>query len=181
VTLAEAKSHLRVEHDEEDSDIRGLIAGAEDWFQQETGRQFVDKTFIEYRDNFANTMQLPHPPLDSVTSIVYVDTSGTTQTLATATYCVVDTDVEPGEVRLAYGQSWPALRGTPERDVRITYKAGYGASGDEVPHSLKTGVKMLAGHWYEHREAASDGRPPTEIPLGVQAIAWQYKVPGADS
>ena len=46
------------------------------------------------------------PPLQSVTTVTYVDPSGTTQTLASNRY-VVDVNNEPGRMAPSVGSVWP--------------------------------------------------------------------------
>ncbi|HEV2294088.1 MAG TPA: head-tail connector protein [Tepidisphaeraceae bacterium] len=50
------------------------------------------------------------------------------------------------------------------------------AEMDEVPQLLKQGILLLAGHWYESREAATDRRI-TAIPFAIESIVWQYARP----
>jgi len=119
----EVKDWLRVTHTSDDTLIEALIQAAMRHVEGEIGRKLMTYSETEYRDDFASEMPLPNNPLQSVASIVYVSTAGTTATAAASLYDV-DTNNVIGAVRLAYGQTWPSLRGDPD-GVRITYAAGY--------------------------------------------------------
>lgn len=50
-----------------------------------------------------------------------------------------------------------------------------------VPEGLQAAMKLLIGHWYEHREAYSEGRPLIEVPQAIESLLWQYRMLEADS
>jgi uncharacterized phiE125 gp8 family phage protein len=87
--------------------------------------------------------------LQSVTSIIYVATDGTSTTLATTEY-QVDATTEPGRVAPAYGKIWPVTRAQMSA-VTVVFVAGYGAAS-AVPDLIKTAMRLLVGCWYEQRE-----------------------------
>ena len=146
VSLAEAKLHLRVDHTDEDVMIAGLVTAAREWCESFTGRQFCLATWQLKRDVFAATVELPHPPLSSFTSITYTDTAGASQTLASTVYTVNSSGIFP-RVYLAYGQTWPAVRDIPDA-VTYNYIAGYGSTAASVPHSIKQAVKVMIEKLY---------------------------------
>jgi len=127
ISLAQAKLHLRLDTTEigttEDQLLRSYIASARSFCEQYQNRAYIYQTITAKRDDFKAAMQLPRPPLISVDSISYLDNNGDSQTLATS-YYDVDTTTQPGKITLAYGQTWPSLRGD-HHGVTITYKAGY--------------------------------------------------------
>ena len=175
--LADVKLHLRETGTAQDDLITALIADARIQAEEITRRAFITQSWTLYLDAFppylrdgrmvsywptmvdphaptgavAFVIDLPRPPLQSVTSITYFDPSGTSQTLDPALY-LVDAVSEPARVMPAPGQSWPA---TQERvnAVAIEYVAGYGAAGDVVPESLKSWMKLRIGSLYENRES----------------------------
>lgn len=62
-----------------------------------------------------------------------------------------------------------------ERHLGILIEETYGGVGqDPVPPSLVQAVLLLAAHWYEHREGASEGAV-REIPFGVREIITEYR------
>jgi uncharacterized phiE125 gp8 family phage protein len=176
VSLAEAKAHLRVLHDEDDDYITALIAQATEHLEGRNGivgRAMVTQSW-EYRiDAFpsCNRIELPMPPLQTVASIKYIDSDGVEQTLATSVYAV-DTGTLVGQVRLKYGQSWPATR-AEEFAVRITFTAGYGAAS-AVPAPLKAAMKLLIGHWYVNRDMGMD--LPQGAPFAIEALITPYRL-----
>lgn len=119
-------------------------------------------------------LRLPRPPLQAVTSVQYVDQSGTLVTWASSNY-VVDPDSLPGRLHLAYGVSWPSPR-CQANAVRVTYTAGYGDAGDAVPEALRHALKLLVGAWYEHREPLVTGAIATTLPFSVQALLGPFRV-----
>jgi acyl-coenzyme A synthetase/AMP-(fatty) acid ligase len=99
----------------------------------------------------------------SYVTITYVDSAGTTQTLATSDYIVSYRD-NPSCISEAYSATWPDTRNY-ENDVTVTYTVGTTAT----PVTVKHAVNMLVGHWYNNREAMSD-KSMQDVPLGFLAL-----------
>lgn len=178
ITTTEAKNHLKVDFSDDDSYIDDLIQAARETCEQWTGRALITQTLRIKLDEFPRSIdwntgsvnhriRVPSPPLIAVSSIVYTDTAGASQTLSSSTY-TVDSDAEPGIIVPAYGEVWPSTRTIPNAVV-ITYTAGYGSASD-VPRALKQGMMLLIGQWYDVRQAVVTGTIATEIPMGVQAL-----------
>jgi hypothetical protein len=143
VTLAEAKEQTRVSGSDEDSHLNLCIAAAREYCETYQGRAYVTQTWKVMLDRFPNageewradkgfvtaehttdpgTILLPRAPLQYVTSIAYVDTNGTTQTLSASDY-TVDTASEPGRITPAYNESYPSTR-EQANAVTVTFNAG---------------------------------------------------------
>jgi uncharacterized phiE125 gp8 family phage protein len=174
VSLVEAKLHLRVDISDDDAYITGLITAARIYFEATARRALISQTWRLSLDAWpcSDEIALPRPPLQSVTSIIYKDDVGAQTTLASASY-IVDTDSEPGRVVLAYGESWPSGVLYPANPIQITYVAGYGDEGSDVPEQVRQAIKLLVSHWYENREpVVASGAVPKAIPLGVDSLIW---------
>lgn len=153
VGLEELKDHLRVTHDEEDSEIATYGLAAEEAVEAELSRALITQTWVLKLDRFPCwEIKMPRPPLQSVTSVQYLDSAGATQTLATSVY-TVDTTSTPGRIHLAYEQEWPTTQDVPNA-VIVTYKAG-GTTAADVPHPTRQMVKLLVGEMYENRETGA--------------------------
>lgn len=111
---------------------------------------------------------LLHPnPVATVTSVQYVDTGGTTQTLTVDTDYTVDLKHRPARIVPAYTTSWPVSRGHIN-DVIVTFTAGYGAEKD-IPPQTKQALLLMVGYWFRNRESAGSGSM-TEIPFATKAL-----------
>jgi uncharacterized phiE125 gp8 family phage protein len=154
--LAQAKAHLRVDSEDENALISGLITTARQMVETFTGRVLMRQERDVILPGFTDPMRLG-APLASVTSITYVDADGATQTLAPTEYLVIAPTAQPepaGFVTLAYDKSWPTTR---EQVNAVTIRAALGyATPDAVPASLRAAVLLLIGDLYENREAQSD-------------------------
>lgn len=175
VSRAEAKLHLRVSDTTDDDLIDTLIAAARTHVENVTGRQLITATWTLYLESWPARLQLPHPPLQSVTSITYVDFNGDTQTLSTGLYDVNVYPTGDGEVVRGYTDSWPAVRGHLN-DVTVTYVAGYGDAATDVPAAIVQACQLLIGHWYANREAVVTGTISTEIQFTVDALLSPYRL-----
>lgn len=168
VTLAEAKLHLRgVDHSDEDNLITSLIKAARQWCEEYQNRAYITQTITWKLDRFPREFIVPRPKLQSVTSIKYIDADGSEQTLDSS-YYNVDIYSEPARIALAYGQSWPLLRGDIN-SVEVIFVAGYGDAANDVPDKTKAAMKLLIAHLYEHREDVSTLRHEN-IPFGVKSL-----------
>lgn len=189
VTLAEAKAHCKEELPDNDALLAGYILAARQHVENETQRAIITQTFDYkaastdglwpvYWDGqcYTTGIKLPMPPLQSVTSVNYVDTSGNPQLLATDQYQVVKTngDSLEGIVVPAYGVAWPGLR--PIFDaVTVRFTSGYGGL-ESVPHAIRQAILMLVGEWFAHREAVISGTIIAELPLAVRALLAPFRV-----
>ena len=174
VTTAEAKEHLRITHSEEDTYIDRLITMAREWAEAFTSRGFINQTWVLKLAYFPSVILLPRSPVSSITSIAYVDTAGSSQTLASSVYAS-DTNQEPGTIREAYGQSWPAIRSqSSPLPVTVTYVAGYGTAASSVPASIRQAILVLIGTSYEFREDLSD-KPAIHVPEAAERLLWPYR------
>ena len=169
VTRQEVKDHLRIDSDLEDTHLDLLIKAARQHCENAIHRAFVTQTWRLKLDHVpcGTTITFPNPPLLTVSSFAYVDTSGSSTTWSSTNYTVA-ADADPGRLMLAYNASWPAVRTQPEA-ITITYTAGYGAAS-AVPQTLKHAVKMLVAHWYENREPVLTGSIVADMPMSVDAL-----------
>lgn len=176
VSLAEAKLHLRVEHDSEDALIETLIAAATgnlDGKDGILGRALMPQTWRMKLSAFpADDIVLPLPPLISVDSIGYTDSDDAAQTFEDFTVDLADGTITPDD-------AWPT--GT---DVVVTFTAGYpGEETDSppgpngVPAPIKQAILLLVGHWYANREAVTP-QAANELPMAVQWLINPYRRPG---
>ena len=186
VTLVEAKAFLNVTTADDDTLITSLIAAARAEIDGEDGwlgRALVTQTWDLLLDRFPggslrnpwSAIFAPLPPLQSVTSLKYLDTAGVEQTLATAKY-TVDAKSEPGRIVPAYGESWPSTRDVPNA-VTLRFVAGYGAAA-AVAEPLKRWIKSRVATLYGFREPVVVGTITSDIEtVGDEAIL-SYRVWG---
>jgi uncharacterized phiE125 gp8 family phage protein len=99
---------------------------------------------------------LPCPPVQSVTSIAYLDGNGDTQTLAASAYTLVNNGANKSEIAPAYGTVWPETRDI-EAAVTVTWVAGYGATAADVPPDIVAAGLLLLQDLYENRTAQELG------------------------
>lgn len=172
ITTAEAKMHLRVDSSAEDTLIDALITTAREMAESHTGRQFITATYELKIDDFPDEggdIYIPRTPLITLTSIEYVDTSGTTQTLSTTIYDVLSDDTQACVV-LKPSKAWPITQSMKRHAVTVTFNAGYGAAASAVPKSAHSAMLLIIGNLFENREAVVTGTIATALPLGVRSL-----------
>jgi uncharacterized phiE125 gp8 family phage protein len=182
ISLQEAKEHCRIDLDNEDALIGGYIAAARQHVENVTARQLLTAVWALKLDGWPCWIDVPRPPLQSVSgvpvvAITYVDADGATQTLATTDYRVdapSGPTCERGRIEPAYGVSWPSLRGVLN-SVTVTFSAGYGATGDTVPMALRQAMLLAIAHWYRNREHVVTDTNAIELPLTVKELLRPFK------
>lgn len=172
VSTAEAKTHLAVEHTEHDTFITSLIDAVTAELDGRFGylrRALVTQTWRYSLPFFpaCRKIELPLPPLQSVTSVKYYDGNGDEQTLSTDSYRVVS-NAFVGYIELVPAQSWP---GTAYRSdaVTIEYVAGFGDAAD-VPANIKAAMLLRIGELYA-------GRGDGDAPEGMGKAAARLLAP----
>lgn len=192
ITLEEAWHHLRIDTfpntDSPPVTVSGDdvwletigIPAARNWAEGYVGRSLVTQTLELVGTAFpSDYFELPFGPVQSVTSVIYDDEDDIEQTMDPADY-VLNTDVSPPRVQLAYGvDAWPTARDA-YNSVRVRYVAGYTPAGDSpatynITPSLKIGVLLMLGHLYENRET-TQAATLIEIPLGARVFLDKDRV-----
>lgn len=154
VSLADAKAAQRIETDEEDTLLEVYLGAAVGYVEQVTGLSLATQTLKLRAWGFEDaTFRLPAAPVQSITSIKYLDTDGAEQTLDPTDYVPTLVGLSP-IVSRAYNKCWPSHRVQPG-SVTVTVQAGY-ADG-ALPLPLKQAVFLIFGDWYANREQAASG------------------------
>lgn len=172
VTLQEAKDHLRVTTTDEDALISELITSARQQAETFLRRALLTQTWALYLDSFPDQIELPNSPVQSVTSIKYIDVDGVEQTLSTLQYDV-HTQNEPALIVPAYGKTWPSIR-SQLNAITVEFVAGWQIQ-QSVPGPIKSALLLIIGHLYENRENASPLNMH-QLPYGANALLFPYRI-----
>lgn len=136
VSLADARSHARVNGTDMDSDIevrvRALAAEAEHY----TGRVIINRTYRVTLPSFPARIELPASPVAAVSGIEFVGEDGFSNILDPSAY-VVDDSSEPGYIDPASGVPWPATQADRSNAVTVTVVCGYGDDESTTPAAFK--------------------------------------------
>ena len=194
VLLADLKTFLRIDSGDTTNDtlLTSLNTAARVWAEAYTRRRFITQTLRLLADSFTypvsysfdatQTIKLPCPPVQSITTLQYFDANGNTVILNQGVDYIVDLQSNPARLTPPFGSSWPYARVIPNA-VQITYVSGYGDAGTvpvppvtggpqglSVPEGIKTGIKVLAGYWWN-----SSSPDENDIPKSVKAMLFPYR------
>lgn len=177
VSLEEAKAHCRVDHDDENAILTGLVTAATsllDGYSGVLGRALINQT---WRVNLCSwppcRIRLPLSPVSAISSIKYFDAANVERTLNAANYALF-------EDALSSYAGWSSTASLPslfEREdaVAVEFVAGYGATTDKVPEAIRLAAKMLVGSWYEGRETTVVGTTAQTLPFAVDALISPFR------
>jgi uncharacterized phiE125 gp8 family phage protein len=153
VDLDAAKLHLRETIDDRDEEIEGFITAARERVETETNRALMSQVWQLVLPCFPDTLiEIPKPPLLSVTSVTYRDAAGVSQTWSSASYEVqrpIGPMAERGTLRPVYGQSWPITALDRFDAVTVLFRAGYGVDPQSVPMALRQAMLLMLDEWYD--------------------------------
>lgn len=175
ITLDEAKAHLRQTYSDDDAYITALITAARQLVEGYTNRALMPQRIRIGMDGFCAVTKLPRLPFkDNLSAppveVKYIDENGAQQTLPESTY-YINQYVEPVQVSLASGQSWPTITRVPA-GVTMEYDVGY-ADADAVPGPLKQWMLLAIGAMYDHRDELTAGVEVYCLPKEFMSLLWQ--------
>ena len=154
IDVDDAKTWLRVDHDDDDDLIAMLLVAARRMAQRFTRRAIGEQQWRLTLDAFpedGGAIELPLPPLVSVDGVQYVDTSGETVAMEEGVDYIVDTSSCPGRIVLPSSRGgWPATKSTPGA-VIIEYTCGTEPSDDQ-----KVAILQQLAIMYENRQAVPE-------------------------
>lgn len=163
VLLAEARTQCHIDSDDTSHDalITGLITAAREFAEHYTGRALAPQTLEGAIDRFpsGSCLDLPMPPVLSVTSIKYTDTAGAERTLSSSAYTLSAYGLS-NRVNLTADADWPSTQDVANA-VRIVFAAGYTTAPKAVKHAILLHIEIespLNPHTPAEREALEKAR-----------------------
>ena len=172
VTVEDARLHLDLDDNYYDSQLDRLIDVARRRVEQDTRRSLVTQTHVLSMDTFPTNgiIELPTAPIQSVTSVTYVDTNDATQTFTEFT---LDSNNTPSRLVLNDGESFPTVRAHYD-DVKVTYVSGYGSTVASVDPVAKFAILMLVSHLFNSPSVTAHGSVNI-VPIGYESLIDSLK------
>lgn len=164
LTAVQLRPHCSIASDDAsfDSLLTDYIAAATGMVQDFTGQAIGAQSWNLTLDGFPPAIELQRGPVTGVSSIVYFDSNGGTQTLAGSAY-LVDLTSTPERIYPAPGISWPGTQ-IRANAVVVTFATGYAAA----PAPILQAIRLTVANWFANREAA-------EIAAGALALLRPYR------
>ena len=175
VSLLEAKAHLRVDHNDEDTLISSLIITSRLHIEASLGLGLITQSWSLFLDEWpqGTTVRLPLRPIQSVDAVRLYNEDETTQLIAASGYYVDGKGAPARLVRLG-GVGWPAPK-RAANGIEIAFTAGYGNAASDVPQPIRQALLLLIAHWYERREPFEVGGSAVAIPKMVSELLMPYR------
>lgn len=143
VTAAQVKQQCGIASSDTSYDdmITRMIASGRGFVEKYCAIRIVTQTVTIKCDGFADFARLPVTPVQSVSSIAYIDANGDSQTLDAAVY-ESRIDGMQASIVLKYNQTWPVL----QTGSRITVTAVVGWAS--VPQEVVSAILLWIGRFF---------------------------------
>ena len=172
-SVTDAKTFLRVEHDDDDAVIAALIAAARGHVEALCRRALLVQRWRCVLDAWPSNGRLDPRigPLRSVIAARVFDAAGNAHGIDVETF-VVD-----AAANVIASPFWALPQpGRTTAGIELDVELGYGALATDVPDALRHAIRMLVAHWYENRGLAALGASVAMLPAGVTALVAPYRV-----
>jgi uncharacterized phiE125 gp8 family phage protein len=173
VTLDEARSFLRVEHNDDDEVIAALVAGARIHVEAQTRRALITQSWRITADFWPDDGRLTilPAPLQALTAVRVTDADGNTQ----------DVDLQAfvpdlGASALAFAPWALPVPGRIAAGIALDVTVGYGDAAIDVPEPLRQAIRLLVAHWYDNRGLVAGGGTGGVLPATVAALLAPYRM-----
>ena len=170
VSVEDCKEDLRIEDSFTDDDalISSYIYAAAKLASEITGKKLINETIKLSLSSFTTEIDLKFLPVASITEIQYYDVDNVSQTLNVSDFYLYNYDQE-GCLVVKDSTTLPATYSRRDA-VNITFVAGYGTDGTNIPVTILKAIRLIVAHWYENRSQSIIGFSVAEIPYGVEVL-----------
>lgn len=169
ISLSAAKLHLKVDTTDDDTLITDLIQAAIESAENYTGISINEAKFEVKSDCFINDHEFKVSPVQSITSVKYLDEDGNEQTLATAKYELLPIDKYVQKIQYPDFDELPTVKEDSSKAVVVALTTGY-ADG-KVPKAIQSAIKLIIGDLYENRQDRAD-----KLPKRSESLLRKYRL-----
>ena len=173
VTLAEVKEQLSIPDTIQDNVINRHIPSARRYAENYTQRSLLTQTWELALDAFSDEIELYRQPVQSITSVKYIDTDGVEQTLSSPNYGLDDYSPRHWLIP-AIDTEWPDTH-EGSNMVKIRYVTGYGDAASDIPDDIRQAIFLTIGHWINFQPQAELGVSVTMVPRAVDHLLFPYR------
>lgn len=152
ITLARAKEHLRIDHDEEDTNIEAAITAARQYAETHTGHYFMEQTvrlkLCEWPcDGVIRLEPFGANEVTAIEAFTYLDVNGDEQDVDAADY-QTEFSTNPPIIAPAPSASWvwPLLEQWRLYPITIDLTVGK-ATADELDRRIGQAMLLCLGYW----------------------------------
>ena len=198
VTLAEMKSFLKVTSTADDTLIQALINSATEWGEKYTGREFRANTWdllldafsdigntskrfqVEHErfhsHNYVNSdfeterIELKRDPVDTITSIIYLNDTGGSTTVPSTDYYLKKL-TQSSEILLLEDKNWPT--DVLNREQTITVK--FVTKSYRCTNEIRDAIRLHVSNLYTNRGDCPDSKNAA-IDSGAIMIYDQFRI-----
>ena len=172
VSLAEAKAHLRITHNDDDAYVQRLIAAAERVIEQRCSLRLILQTWSLFIDQWPDDgeVSLQMSPVSLLDDIIIYSEDDLPAVMDLA-HVYLDGLAKPARVVLRSGRISPQA-GRKVNGIELRFIAGFGALATNVPEDLRQAVLLTVAHWFDHRGEAEGGA----VPLAAIEIIKSYRL-----
>lgn len=179
VTVAEAKTHLRIDSTftADDTYIGTLIDVATLAVENYTNLALMLQSWYLDLDSFPDYFNALKGTLNKfeVNSITYKDENNVSQTLAASNY-IEDKSIKPARIYFTPDATIPSTYDIPNA-VTVDFTIGF-TTADDVPAPIKQAILLTIGRFYEIRQDVVTGTIATSIPKTVEYLLNPYRIQG---
>ena len=173
IDVALVKAGKRIRHNSEDSLVEFWIKAADEYVEKRANIALMEQTFVLRLRRILPVVQLPRPPLKTITSITYKTGSGSDSVLSDPNDHVrIDRMLATIDTGLVEQSG----------SMEIEYIAGID-DPEKVPGLLRQAVYLLAAAWVESRSATYQEprimNVEKKISYGVDQAIKDFRVPNA--
>ena len=172
ISVEDVKTHSVIFISDDDAYIETLIGAATAYAENYLGRSLCTQTLTLTLDAFPSVIDLPRTPVQSVTSISYLDANGDSQ--AFTDYQSDLSGTLSHQIKPAPGFNWPDTREVFGA-ATVVYVAGYGAASD-VPQDIKAALLLMVGSLYENRENELTGVSWSPVSFTTECLLKPYRL-----
>lgn len=169
LALQDVKDFLRIDFNDDDAIVTRISEAVVQLCEAHTRKTLLKTSFVTYRDEFEDALSLRKSPYNADDDVVveYLVSGVWTPLTINTDFIVINS------MRYAYlytQTSWPTEVDNRPQAIRITFSAGYGDLGVDVPSGLRQAMLEHCAFLYENR--GDDSKNRMDIPPQVYS---QYK------